>query len=80
MENGPIEDAEIREPPLDIPQKSFLGQGINSMLEKSAGTMLGQYLMELLDHFMKGIEDTTKWSLPQGFDSAQKLLTIDEIY
>lgn len=67
MENGPVgDDADLKELPLEVPEKSFLSQTITSMLEKCASTILGQYVMEMLDQFMKIIENTSKWSLPQG--------------
>lgn len=68
MENGPINDpdTEFIESPLTVPEKSWFHQNMCSFMEKSAGTSMGQFFMELADQSLKIMEETTKWSVPQG--------------
>lgn len=58
-----VED-EIEE--IEIPQKKTFYDKVTQVMEKFASTRMGQMIVERIDRVLKVVEDTAKWSLPQG--------------
>lgn len=62
LEHDHIGNAEISELPT---QSGFYGR-VRALAERFASTRLGQFVIVRADRALKLLEDTTKWSLPQG--------------
>lgn len=62
LEQDHIGNAEISELPS---QSGFYGR-VRELAERFASTRLGQFAIVRADRALKLLEDTTKWSLPQG--------------
>lgn len=62
LEHDHIGNAEISELPS---QSGFYGR-VRELAERFASTRLGQFAIVRADRALKLLEDTTKWSLPQG--------------
>lgn len=62
VEHDHIGNAEISELPS---QSGFYGR-VRALAERFASTRLGQFVIVRADRALKLLEDTTKWSLPQG--------------
>lgn len=57
-----IENAEISE----LQSQSGFYARVREQTERFASTRLGQFVIVRVDRALKLLEDTTKWSLPQG--------------
>lgn len=61
------DDEDVPEPALEpVGSGSVLFDRVHRMMEKFATTRIGQYVLERGDRVLRTIEDTVKWSLPQG--------------
>lgn len=59
-----IADDEIEE--IELTQEKTFYDRITRVMEKFASNRLGQFIIEKTDRILKVVEDTAKWSLPQG--------------